>query len=333
MEPLVYDLAMLPAATRETKRVFHHVRRLARKLDRYIRRNRRKLIITSVLLAGVMGLEYFIGLSFIRTLIWAANDTMTAWIALIVPIAAFAAHLLISEGQEQVRTRLRAYAITGVLVLPIAMSLGLAVNMASNAIADGGSTITGSIGGEQTNIGSGGAGTGFAEAILGILSAISPLLLVIAYAAALGISFYVAHRLFVTIELTYNKIEDSVNPKGDIERIYKKFEVVEKAQQREIVEYRDLRRETPDHLEERFADELFVAASKTLRDMRRYVERQRVGMGPRDHFEGVYDRTFYVPENITDIDTAYGKLAEIRDKLRPHAVIAVLGVAPEKWED
>lgn len=229
-------------------------------------------------------------------------------------------------------TRLRAYALTGVLVLPLAMSLGLAINVASNAIIGGGSTITGSVGGVQTDLGGGGAGTGVAEAILGVLGAISPLLLVVAYAAALGISFYVAHKLFVGIELLYHKIDAAVRRKSTVERIYKAFEATAKQQQREMADYNALKRKIPNHLEERFADELFVAATKTIRDMRRYVARQRHGLGPRDHFEGTYDRAFYIPEHITDADQAYDTLDEIRDKLRPHAVIAALGAAPVKWE-
>lgn len=332
MDPLVYEHANLLPATRETKRVFHHVRGAVRKEARYLRRNWRKLIIKSTLLAGVLGIEYFIALFFLTSLIWDHHLAITAWIALIVPITAFAAHLLIAEGQETVLARLRAYALTGVLVLPIAMSLGLAINVASNAIIGDGSTITGSIGGVQTDLGSGGAGTGVAEVILNVLGAISPLLLVVAYAAALGISFYVAHKLFVGIELLYNKIDAAVRRKGAVERIHKDFEATAKQQQREIADYRALKRKIPDHLEERFADELFVAATKTIRDMRRYVGRQRHGLGPRDLFEGAYDQTFYIPEHIIDADQAYDTLDDIRDKLRPHAVITALGAAPVKWE-
>ena len=169
--------------------------------------------------------------------------------------------------------------------------------------------------------------------MISILGAISPLLLVVAYAAALGISFYVAHRLFVSIELLYNKVDKAVNRRGAVERIYNAFEAIEKRQKLEVADYLDLKRKVPDHLEERFADELFVSVSQMLRDMRRFVERQRVGKGPKDHFEGVYDPTFYVPEHITDLETANQVIADIRDKLRPHAVIAALGAAPVKWED
>ncbi|PJN94985.1 hypothetical protein CNY89_11165, partial [Amaricoccus sp. HAR-UPW-R2A-40] len=104
-------------------------------------------------------------------------------------MTAFAAHLLIQEGQKNIARRLRTYAITGVSVLPIAMSLGLAVSMAANLISYG-SGSGGTIGGQQISIGVG--GSGITETVLTVLGGLSPLLLVVAYGSALGISFYIA---------------------------------------------------------------------------------------------------------------------------------------------
>ena len=86
MGPVIFDHVTLPAATRETKRIFQKVRALVRKEADYIKRNWRKLLIKSALLAAVLALEYFIGLSFIQTLIWDQDAAIAAWIALIEPI-------------------------------------------------------------------------------------------------------------------------------------------------------------------------------------------------------------------------------------------------------
>ncbi|PJN93132.1 hypothetical protein CNY89_23380, partial [Amaricoccus sp. HAR-UPW-R2A-40] len=86
-------------ATEKTRRVWQLVWFLALQERQYLRRSRRKLWTKSALLGLILGLEYWIGFGFISDLL-ADGDSIVAaaFIALVVPVTAFAAHLLIQEG-------------------------------------------------------------------------------------------------------------------------------------------------------------------------------------------------------------------------------------------
>ncbi|PJN92325.1 hypothetical protein CNY89_30695, partial [Amaricoccus sp. HAR-UPW-R2A-40] len=61
------------------------------------------------------------------------------------------------------------------------------------------------------------------ETVLTVLGGLSPLLLVVAYGSALGISFYIAHRLFISIEVLSAKVSAGVDRFRGVEKLFKEF--------------------------------------------------------------------------------------------------------------
>lgn len=333
MTGIVYPNADQPLISRENNRVLQNVRTKAREIRRYLKSCKRKLVLGTTTLGGTIGLEYYLGLSFIQDVAWNLDETKAAFVAGIVPLTAFAAHQLIGEGVHEVRKGLKAYALVGAAVLPLAMSLGLGVNIATEAVNDGGSTITGSIGGADFSGGADAGASDFAAQIIDALGAISPLLLVGAYAAAMGISFYVAHRMLHVVEDNYRAIETISDPADEVEAIYDRIADLDAQHKRERMRYAAIKRTIPTFLQERFADALFVKVSAVVRDMRTKISKQKIKTASPDLLGKVaYTPAVTVPDHINSVDDANARLAQIRDKLRPYAVINALITADEEQE-
>jgi len=312
-----------------TRRIMNKIGYYARQEYRLIRRHRRGLWQTSVGMAVIFVIEYAIGLAFITEALRGLDAVVTAPVlALIVPMAAFAFHLRTThDTKTRLKDRLRAFVTLALLILPVALSLGLAIEIAGSVVSSGGTGTGGTIGGETISLGA--PDTGVAQGILDVLREMAPLLLLV-LAASLSISFYVASFLFRRIEHHFafiSKTEDrsaaALSLVGQFQDGRQEFERLERDRKREL-------QRIPDSPEERFADELAIAVNKKIAGMRRAVTMHRPGAEGRDVFTDALDPVTALPSDITGLEEAIERLNRIKDMLRPHAVVAALGAMPPK---
>lgn len=312
-----------------TRRIMNKIGYYARQERRLIQRHRRGLWQTSAALAAIFIIEYAIALAFITEALRGLDAVVTAPVlALIVPMAAFAFHLRTTHDTEtRLRDRLRAFVTTALLILPVALSLGLAIEIAGSVVSSGSSGAGGTVGGQTISIGA--PDTGVAQGILDVLREMAPLLLLV-LAASLSISFYVASFLFKRIERHYgfvNETEDRspvvLDLVGQFQGGRQDFERLEQERVREL-------QRIPTSPEESFADELAIAVNKKIASMRKAVTMHRPGAEGRDVFTDSLDPVSPLPPDITTMEEAIERLNRIRDMLRPHAVVAALGAMPPK---
>jgi len=313
----------------ETRRSINKIGYFARQERRLIKQHKRGFWQSSAGLALIFLLEYAIAYAFIATALTGLDTVVTAPVlALIVPVAALAFHLRITHDTEsRLRDRLKAFVTTALLILPIALSLGLAIEIAGSAVSSGGTGTGGTIGGETISLGA--PDTGVAEGVLGVLREVAPLLLLV-LAASLSISFYVASFLVRKVEQHYafiNDAEDRTGPVLDLVGRFQDgrqdFERLERDREREL-------RRIPTIPEEAFAYEVAVAVNKKITSMRKGVAAHRPGAEGRDVFTETLDPISPLPWDITTLAEANKRLNQIKDNLRPHAVVAALGAMPPK---
>jgi len=311
-----------------TRRIINGVAYYSRQGRDQIKRHKRGLWRASAILAGIFGYEYIVVLFFlIESLQGLDTLVMAPVLALIVPLAAFAFHLRIThDAQTGLRDRLRAFVTVALFILPIALSLGLALTLAQSLVF-GGTGSGATIGTETITLGA--PQTGFTQGILDVLQEIAPLLM-LALAASLPISFYVGTYLFRKIERHYLFLEHIQDQSpvvlklvGNFQQGYQDFKRLER--ERAIL----LRNISPVP-EERFADEVAFAINTQIAAMRKGVAKHQPGVEGRNVFTDSLDPVAPLPLDITTHDEAIARLTRIKDLLRPQAIVAALGAAPPK---
>jgi len=312
-----------------TRRIINGVAYYSRKERDQIRRHKRGLLRTSAILAGIFGYEYVVVLYFlIESLQGLDSLVMAPVLALIVPLAAFAFHLRTTHDTETaLRDRLRAFVTVALLILPIALSLGLALTLAQS-IVFGGTSSGATIGTETIALGAPET-TGFAQGILDFLQEIAPLLM-ISLAASLAISFYVGAYLFRKIERHYLFLEGTQDRSPAILGLVANFQGGYQDFKRLERERALLVRHIPKFPEEGFADEVAFAINKKIASMRKGVAKHQPGIEGRNVFTDSLDPVAPPPLDITSYDEANARLIRIKDLLRSQAIVATLGAAPPK---
>ena len=316
-----------------TRRALRNLNYLAARESRSLKKHRRKFIAASTVLALIAIMEYFIGYGFISYMLadgQSGHSVSAGAVALVVPLAAFAYHFRTKhDGGQHLAKRMRAFATAGIMILPVAMSLGLAITMANSiggADIGGGNTFLGDDGGSQS-------GGFLSDLLIGFLNGAAPILIVMAFSTALAISFYVASMVISVIERSFDAIENAVDRSAVVDPILERFAEGEKKfrglERKEKLAYTQL----PDQLEEKFANDLFAQVNKSLVKMRRHVERR----DPSGKNESVFERTLapaiYIPESIDSVLKAKRWISKTRDVLRPQAVVDALGASIPKEKD
>lgn len=312
-----------------TRRVIRNTAFYARQERNQFRRHKRGLRRVSAFLAAIFGYEYIVVLYFLVDALQGLDTlVMAPVLALIVPLAAFAFHLRIThDTPTTLRSRLRAFVTVALFVLPIALSLGLALTLAQSIVFGGGSSDGGTVGGTTVTLGA--PDTGFAQGILDVLQELAPVLM-LALAASLAISIYVGTFLFRKIEEHYLFLEQRTDRSpvvlelvGNFQAGYRDFERVDR--KRAI-----LLKNLPPIPEERFAEEVAFAVNGKIAQMRKDAAKHRPGAEGSNVFTESLEPVTPRPPEISTYQEATARLNRIKDNLRSHAIVATLGAAPPK---
>lgn len=316
-----------------TRRALRNLNYLAARESRSLKKNRRKFLLASTALATIGLMEYAIGYGFISYMLadgQSGHSVSAGAVALVVPLAAFAYHFRTKhDGGQKLAKRMRAFATAGIMVLPVAMSLGLAITMANSiggADTGGGNTYLGDDGGSQS-------GGFLSDLLIGFLNGAAPILIVLAFSTALAISFYVASMVISVIERSFDAVENAVDRSAVIDPILERFAEGDKKfrglERKEKLAYGKI----DDHLEEKFASELFAQVNKSLVKMRRHVERRDPSGQTFGIIEPTLDPEIYIPESIDSVLKAKRWISKTRDTLRTQAIIDALGASIPKEKE
>lgn len=320
-------------ANKKTPETVNKVEHEALREKRNLSYHQRAFWSSAILLLVLIPIEVMIAFSFISYMIadLEAHTSSPLLLSFIVVVAMFVAHYMIShEGDQKLAARMRKFTLVGILVLPFAMSLGLAVNLA-NSIGN-----TFSVGSNNSFLQDGQTNTNLigslSNTMLDTLNALSPILVVLAFGSALMISMYAAHIVIKISEKHYDYIRDVIKRYPDIAQITQEFRNVDyplfsKLYQR----YQKMISQVPSNHEEIFAQDLRAAMLPHINELMKFVEQYPFGEKNPSFFEGVKKEGIYIPSHIQTREQAIDHVKRMKAALRTYEIAAALGgVAPKR---
>lgn len=298
-----------------------------------LNRHKRRFMLSSVGLAALAVVEYTIGYGFISYMLAdnSEHPAVAPLVAMIVPIAGFTYFYMTEyEGEEKLANWIRKFAIAGIMILPVALSLGLAVTMANSiggdiALESGNTFLGGEPAADQ------GAGF-FSDVALGVLNGISPMLVVAGFGSALAISFYAAHLAMKSIVKHFGFIDGAVDRYPVVKPLIEKFQAGNRRFKKLFRRKKKEVSKLPPHLRETFADELYEKVNKRISILKREVQMYPFNEGDKDLLTPLTPPRIFIPYDIETREAAIKRLAEIRDALRQYRVVEALNAAPPKEE-
>jgi hypothetical protein len=256
------------------------------------------------------------------------------FIALCVPIAVVAVHLLIADdGGKTIEHRLKRLAGVGVFVFLIGIAGMLALVYLDSADGVGSSSsnsaIQGTVGNQDIGI-SGGETSWFFAVFQGVFAGIVPVIFFFGMSLILFVTVYASHKLLSKIEERYEFFSRASPRSRELLEVFDLAEELGGELVRMEARIHRARSKLPPDPEHRFAEVASAAISKALHRMNRNL---RGFDTPGGILEAVTQRKASVPPHIKSHKDGRNQIAKIRQATTPYAILIQLGgMAPKEEE-
>lgn len=305
--------------------------------DRRLRHARRDFILLSLLVAMLLGLDYttaHIMFTYLDPTLGGVS-LGPEFLALTVPTAVVAVHLLIAEeGGKAIEYRLKRLAGVGVFVFLLGMAtmVSLVYFDASGGVGwqSQGSGIEGTLG--SADIGASTEGhTSWLLVIFGALFAsVAPVLFFAGMTLILFVTVYASHRLMVKLEEHYEffanasrRSRELIDGIAELEELGTEIRKIE-------ARIATARKKLPSDPEHRFAHIASAAIRDALHRMKLALRNLRA---PNPLLEGVVTRKSAFPPETLERDQAARLIADIRQATTPYAILRDLDAYPPREEE
>ena len=291
----------------------------------------------SVLVACLLGVDYMAARIMFTYLDPTLGDVSLGpeFLALTVPVAVVAIHLLIAEdGGHTLEYRLRRLAGIGVIVFLFGMAsmVSLVYFDASDGVGSQGSDIAieGMIGDDDLGGGSAGETSFVFSAFRALFSSIAPIVFFVGMTLILFVTAYACHRLMVKIAAHYDFFAGASRRSRVLKRGLNELETLGIDIRKQEARLARERRKLPADPEYQFSQIASAAINKALHAMKLALR----GLGEVDALRlGVFERKADIPAHIETREDGMAVIAEIRDATRPYAILKNLGGYPPREEE
>jgi len=320
---------------RETMRILRDVNYQSALETRRLRQAKFWFVFLSCLVAIILGVDYMMALTMFDYM----DPTLggislgPAILALSVPIAVVAVHLLIADdGGKAFEYRLRRLAGIGVIVFLLGMAslIALVFFDATDGLGSQGqsSAIEGMIG---TNS----IGTNQSEAswlsssFAPIFAGIPPILFFLGMTLILFVTVYVSHLLISKIEKHYEFFINATRRSNELKQLFAEIENIILEIKSLDVELDALHQQLPRDIDKRFSQIVSAAIYSVLHNMKKALN----GLGETNVILKMpFVQRVNIPEHIKNREDGFHIIAEIQRATSPYAILNNLGSLPPKEE-
>ncbi len=314
----------------QSSRWMHDLRHEASLERQRIQNAKYTFILLSMIMAGVLIVDYTMGramFDYIAPKI--GGSALSAPIlALIFPITVVALHLLIADdGGRKIEYRLKRLAGVGIIVFLLGASALIA-----SIMSDG----TDGIGGSAPILTGGSPGTGENElspitsVFKALVAPLPPLMFFFAMGFGLILTYYVGHQLLKKIEDHFETFFGASDRWREIHELVDLFDKIRKAFDKAAASKRHLIRKKPRDPDHRFSRIVSAAVHEELRQLRKALHYFPATIEPLDVVTAELSRKSSFPSQIETRQQGQQIIADIKDAMRPYAIMGALGSIPPK---
>jgi len=322
-------------ADRETMRILRDVNHQSALETRRLRQAKFWFVFLSCLVAVILGVDYLMA----RTMFDYMDPALggislgPTILALSVPIAVVAVHLLIADdGGQAFEYRLRRLAGVGVVVFLFGMAsmISLVFLDASEGLGSQGQTpaIEGTIG---TNaIGNNQSRASWlSSAFANVFSGIPPIIFFLGMTLILFVTVYVVHRLISKIEGHYEFFNNATRRSTELKHLFAEVEELILEIKTLDADLEALQKQLPRDLETRFSQIASAAIYSALHKMKKALN----GLTETNVvLKMVFEQKASIPAHIKTRENGLRIIAEIQHETGPYAILNNLGSTPPKEE-
>ncbi|WP_316861070.1 hypothetical protein [uncultured Cohaesibacter sp.] len=252
------------------------------------------------------------------------------FLALTVPVAVIAIHLLVKEqGGAVFERQLVRLAGVGVVVFIAGMGLMLALvylDASSGLGSQNAAGIQGSIGGVDI----GGDNRSDNSSLGSFFSGISPIFFFAGMALTLFITVYATHRLLLMLEERYRFFSGASNRSKELKQLAARAEEIGRDIKLTEKKLATARKKLPSDPEYKFAQVSSAAIHKALHRMKKSLQSLQQS---DDLIASVFTRKADIPAHIETREEGLRVIAEIRHQTTPYEILKHLGGLPPREED
>ncbi len=315
-------------ASPQSIRLMHGVGHQARLERRRVKNAKKRFVLLNIVLAIILFLDYAMGLSLFTAIAPEIGNSKlsAAVLALIFPVAVIALHFRIADTDgKKIETRLRRLAGIGIFIFLLGASSLIAAIMFDGAEGLGASFVTGMgivtpdfVGGSQQS----------ASPLL----TLPPILFFFAMGFGLILTFYASHRILVRLEEHYEIFSHASNRPQEVGKLVASFDALCKAHGKLFAQRQRQIKKLPRDPEMAFARIVSAGVHKELHQHKLSL-RHFSKPADDDVLIEALARKSDLPDDIKTREMGQQRLAEIKDAMRPFAVLAALDAIPPKDEE
>ena len=299
-----------------------------------IKRAKVEFAVLSVFVALLLGVDYTAARIIFAYLDPTLGQTSLgpAFIALCVPIAVVAVHLLVADdGGKTIEHRLKRLAGVGVFVFLIGIAGMLSLVYLDSAEGIGSSSsvnvIQGMIGNETIGA-SGGDSSWFFSLFQGLFAGIVPIIFFFGMSLILFVTVYASHKLLSKIEERYEFFSGASSRSKELLQVFAEADALGRELTRTEARIKRVKSKLPPDPEYRFAQVSSAAISNALLRMNKAL---RGFNACDDLLLAVTQRKSSVPPHIESRKDGRQIIAEIRQFTTPYAILTQMdGMAPKE---
>ena len=321
---------------RETMRILRDVNYQSALESRRLRQAKFWFVFLSLLVAIILGVDYMMALTMFEYMDPTLGGVSLgpAILALSVPIAVVAVHLIIAEdGGKAFEYRLRRLAGIGVIVFLLGMASlvslvffdatdGLGSQAQSSAIV--GTIGSSSIGNNQSEI------SGISSSFAAIFASIPPILFFLGMTLILFVTVYVSHLLISKIEEHYEFFINATRRGNELKPLFAEIETIILEIKSIDGELEMLHQQLPRDIDKRFSQITSAAIYSALHNMKKALN----GFGKTNVvLKTPFVQKANIPTHIKTREEGLQAIAEIRHATSPYAILKNLGSIPPKEEE
>lgn len=320
---------------RETMRILRDVNHQSALEARRLRRAKFWFVFLSSLVAIILGVDYLMA----RTMFDYMDPTLggislgPTILALSVPIAVIAVHLLIADdGGQTFEYRLRRLAGVGVMVFLFGMAsmISLVFLDASDGLGSQGQTpaIEGTIGTNSISNNQGGT-SWLSSAFSSVFSGIPPIIFFLGMTLILFVTIYVVHRLISKIESHYEFFINATRRSKELKQLFAEVEELIIEIKTLDTDLNALKKQLPRDLDTRFSQIASAAIYSALHVMKKALN----GLTETNVvLKMVFEQKASIPAHIKTWENGLQIITEIQHATSPYAILNNLGSTPPKEE-
>ncbi len=320
----------------ESMRVLRDVGYQARLEERRFRNAKTEFVFLSCLVALLLGVDYTMA----RIMFDYLDPTLGGvslgpeFLALSVPTAVVAVHLLISDDDGQtIEYRLRRLASVGVFIFLFGMAAMVALVYFDAAdglgVSGQNAPIDGTIG--QEDIGGDQSQKSWLLSLFGkLFSSIPPIIFFLGMTVILFVTVYACHRLMTKIEERYEFFMRDRGRARDIKALIPQIEAMRAEIEAREAARKSLIKKLPRDAEKRFSQIASAEIHAALHRMKKSVN----GLSESDELmDGIFQRKAALPPHIKTREQGLEIIADIRHRTSPYAILIDLSYMPPEDEE